>query len=108
MDTVMLVQSLIENYQVNNAKIQLGNSQQSESDEVLQSKISTLKKQMQLLELSMKCLTDKERKLLTMIYIDNVSLADVGKAYMTCKSNIYRRRNNAIKKLAKVYEDLAK
>lgn len=56
----------------------------------------------------MKCLTDKERKLLTMIYIDNVSLADVGKAYMTCKSNIYRRRNNAVKKLAKVYEDLAK
>lgn len=52
----------------------------------------------------MNCLNEKEKKLISLIFKQGKSLNDVAKVIFTCKSNVYKMKEKAIKKLAKIYD----
>ena len=56
----------------------------------------------------MNCLNEKEKKLISLIFKQGNSLNDVAKVLFTCKSNVYKMKEKAIKKLAKIYDELKK
>ena len=108
MGTLDVVKNLLQNYQLNLNKIKLADSQSEESNLSLKENLGHLKQQMQLLEFSMNCMNEKEKEVIILIYKNAKSLSEVARLLFTCKSNIYKMREKALKNLAKIYDDIKK
>ena len=102
------VMNLLENYKINKSKIDLVNIPQNELGNISQQNLQVLQLEMKLLELSMNCLSLKDREILKMIFLDKLSLSKIAEKEMTCKSNIHQKKRRIVEKLAKIYAELSK
>ncbi len=90
---------LLENYKLNQSKLLILNSKQTENKELVD-----LKEKVERLNFCINCLPDEEKEVIKQIYVNGLSFRKTGKVLMMSRTTVYRK----IKKAVEMLEELVK
>jgi len=90
---------LLENYKLNQSKLLILNSKQTENKELVD-----LKEKVERLNFCINCLPDEEKEVIKQIYVNGLSFRKTGKMLMMSRTTVYRK----IKKAVEMLEELVK